>query len=366
MKVFSSRRVSDSCSDNRQSKTCPEPCRRIQNLKSAGICGIVVAFALCGAVAQAQQPKSVPRIGYLSRDIHPADSRAPSHINREGFREGLRPLGYVEEKNIIIEYRYAEGRLERLPALAEELVRLKVDIIVADSTLTARSARQVTTAIPIVFLSGSDPTLSGLAASLARPGGNVTGFTSMQGELRGKRLELLKEVVPKITRFALLEGSGGTAAKDKNIADAQVAAKALGVKLQVLEVNEQNPDFDGAFRVMAKERVGALVVGTGSILDLTLARRKILELAERNRMPAIYASVRYIEDGGLMYYGANVRDLARRGATYVDKILKGEKPADLPIERPMKFDFVISLKAAKQIGLTVPPNVLVRANRVIR
>lgn len=326
---------------------------------------LIVAVLVGGATAQAQQPNSVPRIGYLSRDLHPSDSRAPSHINREAFREGLQQLGYIEGKNVIIEYRYADGRLERLPALAEELVRLKVDILVADTTSTARAARKVTTTIPIVFLNGSDPTQSGLAVSLARPGGNVTGVTNLAGELRGKRLELLKEVVPKVTRFALLEGTGGVAIKF-DIPQAQEAAQALGVKLQVVKVNEQNPDFDGAFRVLVKERIGGLVVGTGSILDLTLNRRKILELAEHNRMPAIYASVRFIDDGGLMYYGANTRELARRGATYVDKILKGAKPADIPIERPMKFDFVISLKAAKQIGLTVPPNVLVRADNVIK
>ncbi len=331
----------------------------------------VFRVALCallltlGDPAQAQQPKSIPKIGYLSRDLHPSDSRAAAPRRLEAFQQGLLKLGYVEGKNIIIEYRYGEGRFERLPALAEELVRLKVEIIVADTTSTARAARKVATTIPIVFLNGSDPTQSGLAVSLARPGRNVTGVTNLAGEMRGKRLELLKEVVPKVTRFALLEGTGGVAIKG-DIPQAQEAAQALGVKLQVVEVNDQNPDFDGAFRAMVKERIGGLVVGTGSILGLTLPRRKIVELAEQNRFPTIYATENYIEDGGLIYYGANTLDLARRGATFVDKILKGAKPADLPIERPMKFDFVINLKAAKKIGLTVPPNVLVRANQVIR
>ena len=275
-------------------------------------------------------------------------------------------MGYVEGKNIIIEYRYADGRFERLPALAEELVRLKVEIIVADTTSTARAAQKSTSTLPIVSLTGGDPTRSGLAASLARPGGNVTGLTNITGELRGKRLELLKEVVPKVTRFALLEGSGGTATKDMNVADAQIAAKALGVKLQVLEVNEQNPDFDGAFRVVVKERLGGLITGAGAFLTLTVHRRKILNLVVQNRMPAIYGSEAFIDDGGLMWYGANNVDLYRRGAIFVDKILKGAKPADLPVERPMKFDFVINLKAAKQIGLTIPLNVLARADRVIR
>jgi putative ABC transport system substrate-binding protein len=317
-------------------------------------------------MAEAQQAKSVPRIGFLLRDLHPADSRAPSRHIVEGFREGLQSLGYVEGKNIFIEYRYADGRFERLPALTEELVRLKVEVIVADTTSTARAAQKATSTIPIVSLTGGDPTQSGLAASLARPGGNVTGLTNMTGELRGKRLELLKEAVPKVSRFALLEGSGGTANKDSNVADAQKAAQALGVKLQVVEVNEQNPDFDGAFRVIAKERLSALVTGAGAFVNMTVQRRKILELANQARMPAIYGSETYVEEGGLMYYGASSIDLYRRGAIFVDKILKGAKAADLPIERPMKFDFVINLKTAKQIGVTIDPNVLVRATRVIK
>jgi putative ABC transport system substrate-binding protein len=351
-------------SDNPKSKICSEPRRSIQNLKWVGIVAIVT-FATCGAVAQAQQPKSVPRIGYLSRDLHPSDSRAAAPRTLEAFRKGLGELGYIERKNIIVEYRYADERLERLPALAEELVGLKVEIIVADTTSTARAARKATSMIPIVFLSGSDPTQSGLAASLARPGGNVTGLTNLAGELRGKRLELLKEVVPKVTHFALLEGTGGVASRAE-IPTAQAAAQAQGVRLQLVEVTTENPDFDGAFRIMVKERIGGLINGTGAFIALPLNRRKILALVEKTRMPAIYATVAYMEEGGLMYYGANAPDLFRRGATIVDKILKGAKPADLPVERPTKFELIVNLKAAKQIGVTIPPNVLARADKVIK
>jgi putative ABC transport system substrate-binding protein len=314
---------------------------------------------------QAQQPKSIRRIGYLSRDLHPSDSRAAAPHTLEAFRKGLGELGYIEGKTIIIEYRYADERLERLPALAEELVRLKVEIIVADTTSTARAARKATSTIPIVFLSGSDPTQSGLAASLARPGGNVTGLTNLSGELRAKRLELLKEVVPKVTHFALLEGTGGVAS-NVNIPAAQAVAQAQGVGLQLVEVNVENPDFDSAFRIMVKERIGGLINGTGSFIALPLNRRKILALVEKTRMPAIHATVAYMDEGGLMYYGANTPDLFRRGATMVDKILKGAKTADLPVERPAKFELIINLKAAKQIGVTIPPNVLARADRVIK
>jgi putative ABC transport system substrate-binding protein len=315
--------------------------------------------------AEAQQTKGLHRVGYLSRELHPSDSRAPSPRNLDAFRQGLGELGYIEGKNIIIEYRYAEERLERLPALAEELVRLKVEIIVADSTFASRAARKVTSTTPIVFLGGSDPTQSGLAASLGRPGGNVTGLTNLSGELRGKRLELLKEVVPKVTRFALLEGTGGVASR-ANIPATQAVAAAQGLTLQVMEVNAENPDFDGAFRIMVKQRIGGLINGTGGFIGLALNRRKILALVEQTRMPAIYATTAYTNEGGLMYYGANDPDLFRRGATIVDKILKGAKPADLPVERPAKFEWVINLKATKQIGVTIPPNVLAQADKVIK
>ncbi len=330
-----------------------------------GIFAVVLAFAFGGAVAQAQQPKSIPRIGYLSRDLHPSDSRAPAPVNLEAFRQGLQKLGYIEGKNIIVEYRYLERRFERLPALAEELVRLKVEIIVAENFTTVRAVRKVTNTIPIVVTGGDDPVRSGFVASLARPGGNVTGLTNLGIELLGKRLELLKEVAPKVTRFAFLNESEGTGSKAM-FEDAQVAAKTLGVKFQLVEVKAQDPDIDGAFRVMVKERIGVLITSSSPRLNLSLHRKRILQLLEQARMPAIHPSAEWVDAGGLMYYGANIPDLYRRAAVHVDKILKGQKPADIPVEQPMKFDFVINLKAAKQIGLTIPPNVLVRADRVIK
>src|SRR5262245_32707334 len=330
------------------------------NVLSIALCSIL--SALCFA-AEAQQPTSVPRIGFLSRDLHPADSRAPSPRNLDAFRQGLRELGYIEGKNIVIEYRYSDGRNERMPALAEELIRLKVDIIVADSYVAARDAKKVSATIPIVTTSGADPIATGLAASLARPGGNVTGLTNLTPQLLGKRLELLKDVVPNVSRFAVLDTD--TSVAKPVFKEGEAAAQALGVKLQLVEVTTPNPDLEGAFRVMAKERVGALITGSGP-LGSSLYRERILVFVEKSRMPAIYPIEPWIDSGGLMYYGANIPDLYRRAAIYVDKILKGAKPADIPIEQPMKFDFGINLKAAKQIGLTIPPNVLARADRVIR
>jgi putative ABC transport system substrate-binding protein len=276
----------------------------------------------------------------------------------------LRDLGYIEGKNVIVEYRYADGRLERLPALAEELVRLNVEIIIADSFTTARAAKKVTTTIPIVVASG-DPFGSGLVASLAQPGGNVTGLSNYSVELLGKRLELLKEVVPKVSAFAFLNDTDSAGSKAMS-QDAQVAAKTLAVKFQLVEVKAANPDFNDAFRAMIKERIGAVITSPSPRLGLAVYRKTILELVEQNRMPAIHPSVPWIDDGGLMYYGANTPELFRRAAIYVDKILKGAKPADLPVEQPTKFELIINLKAAKQIGITIPPSVLARADRVIK
>jgi len=336
-------------------------------MNKAGWSSILVATLVLvfGVAAEAQQPGKVPRIGFLSRDLHPADSRAAAPRNLQAFREGLRELGYIEDKNIIVEYRYADQRLERLTALAEDLIRLKVELIVADTTLTARAASKVTSTIPIVIVSGSDPIRSGLVASLARPGGNVTGLTNLIVEMLGKRVELLKEVVPKVSRFAFLDDDD---VRDVNTAElkyAQESAKGLGAKLERIEVKASDPDFNGAFRLISKERIGGLIASSGP-LGATLNRRKILDLVEKIRIPAIYASFAWIEDGGLMYYGTHTPDNYRRAATYVDKILKGAKPADLPVEQPKKFEFVINLKAAKQISLTIPPNVLARADKVIR
>ena len=254
----------------------------------------------------------------------------------EAFRQGLRELGYIEGKNLIIEYRYADGRPERLPALAEELVRLKVDIIVTDTAAPARAARKATSTIPIVMVSAGNPIQAGLVASLARPGGNVTGLTGLISELHGKRVELLKEVVPKVTRFAFLDDDDRV--EQSPFKYAQEAAQALGVKLQRIEIKTSDPDLDGAFRMIAKERIGA-VMTTASFLSTTLHRKRILDLLEQARIPAIHPNTVWMDDGGLMYYGANSPDLYRRAAIFVDKILKGAKPADLPVEQPRKFEF---------------------------
>ena len=325
------------------------------------LCAILLT--LCSSAGAQQTAGKIPRIGFLSRDLHPSDSRAAETSRLEFFRQGLRELGYIEGKNIIIEYRYADGRPERLPALAEELVRLKVDIIVTDTAASARAARKATSTISIVMVSAGNPIQAGLVASLARPGGNVTGLTGLVSELHGKRVELLKEVVPKVTRFAFLDDDDRV--EQSPFKYAQEAAQALAVKLDRIELKSANPDFDGAFRMMAKERVGA-VMTTAGFLGTTLHRKKILELIEQARIPAIHPNTPWVDDGGLMYYGVNSPDLYRRAAIFVDKILKGAKPADLPVEQPTKFEFVINLKAAKQIGLTIPPNVLVRADKVIK
>ena len=309
--------------------------------------------------AEAQQPAGkVPRIGYLA-----TASGATELPYIEAFRLGLRELGYVEGKNINIEYRYAEGKFERLPELAEELIRLKVEILVVPSATAAQAAKKSNVTIPIVMTRAGDPFSRGLVASLARPGGNVTGLYQYSPELLGKRLELLKEVVPKVSRFAFLNGTDASAAKSR-FEETQVAAKALGVKFQYVEVKTQNPDIEGAFRVIVNERIGAVVTEATPLFSAH--RKKILELVEQNHIPAMHSEQEWANAGGLMSYGSNRVDLSRRAATYVDKILKGAKPAELPVEQPMKFELVINLKAAKQIGLTIPPNVLARADKVIR
>jgi putative ABC transport system substrate-binding protein len=313
------------------------------------------------SVAQAQQTKKVPRIGFLTFNSASDTLTAFRHY---AFRQGLRDLGYFEGKNIDIEYRYGEGRFERLPELAGELVRLKVDILVVSSSIVARAAKKTTSTIPIVIASGGDPIQSGLVASLARPGGNVTGLYQFSPELFGKRLDLLKEVVPKVSRFAFLNGADGTAARSEFEKHGKVAAKALGVQIQLVEVKAPNPDIEGAFRAIVKERIGALI--TSSSPTTTFHRKKILQLVEQNRIPAMHPEQEWANAGGLMSYGTNLLDLYRRAATYVDKILKGAKPADLPVEQPMKFEFVINLKTAKALNLTIPQSVLFRADRVIK
>jgi ABC-type uncharacterized transport system substrate-binding protein len=312
-------------------------------------------LALCFP-AEAQQPTKIPRIGYLT-----ADSRsAHADVRAEAFREGLRELGYVEGRNIVIEWRNAEGKLDRLPALAAELVRLKVDVIVTGGPTATRPVKEATSTIPVVMTQDSDPVGNGFVASLARPGGNITGLSNLAQEISGKRLELLKEIVPKLSRVAVL-GVSTNPGNSQSLRETELAAGALGVQIQYLDIRDSK-DIDAALRTASKGRADAVLVLNfpGNI------SRGIPDLAVKNRLPAIYYNSTIVDGGGLMSYGASINDLDRRAATYVDKILKGTKPADLPVEQPKKFEFIINLKAAKQIGLTIPPNVLARADRVIK
>jgi len=308
------------------------------------------------SLAEAQQAKYIPRIGFLT----PASPSAVS-ARTEAFRQRLREIGYVEGKNIVIEYRYAEGKFDRLPSLAAELVRLKVNVIVTGGSASTRAGKEATVTIPIVMTQDPDPVGNGFVASLARPGGNITGLSNLVSDLSGKRLELLKEIVPKLSRVAVL-GFSTEPGNPQALREAELAAGAFGVKLQYLDVQSRN-DIETAFRAAGKGRAEAVLVLAGSVFNSH--RIQIAELAVKSRLPAIYINPTYVEDGGLMSYGASITDLYRRAATYVDKILKGAKPADLPVEQPMKFELIINLKTAKQIGLTIPPNVLARADKVI-
>jgi ABC-type uncharacterized transport system substrate-binding protein len=308
--------------------------------------------------AQAQQPKKVPRIGYL---IAPSLSANAARV--EAFQQGLRELGYVEGKNIVIEWRSAEGKLDRLPALAAELVRLKVDVIVTGGQGSTRPANEATSTIPIVMAQDPDPIGNGFVASLARPGGNITGLSTLNPEISGKQLELLKEIIPKLSRVAVL-GTSTRPGNAQNLKETELASEALGVKIQYLDVLGPK-DIETAFRVASKARADAVLVLSSAVIS-SQRTQVLVDLAVKSRLPATYTRPEYVEDGGLMTYGPSINDLFRRAATYVDKILKGAKPADLPVEQPTKFEFVINLKAAKQIGLTIPPNVLVRADKVIR
>jgi putative ABC transport system substrate-binding protein len=317
----------------------------------------IIAILGCGVIVEAQQPTKIPRIGYLSVNSPSSDS-----ARNEAFRQGLRELGYVEGKNIVIEYRYADGRNEQLPELAADLVRLKVDVIVADSTLAARPAKAATQTIPIVTLTG-DPVGTGLVASLARPGGNVTGVTNLSPDLSTKRLELLKESVPGVVRIAVLWDPEGPVPL-LAFKETRETAHGLGLQIQSLEVRGPKPDIEGAFKNAIKGRAGALLTISNPLINAH--REQIVERAGKNRLPAIYADRRFVDTGGLMSYGVDNGALYNRLAYFVDRILKGAKPADLPVEQPKKFELVINLKAAKQIGLTIPPNVLARADKVIK
>jgi putative tryptophan/tyrosine transport system substrate-binding protein len=328
-------------------------------MKKATALSILIAIVVLafGLIAEAQQPKKVPRIGYLSGS--PPFSIAE---HNEAFRQGLRELGYMEGKNIVIEWRSAEGKRDRLPALATELVHLKVDVIVTAGPLVTRAAKEATVTIPIVMAQDPDPVGNGFVASLARPGGNITGLSRIAPELSGKQMELLKEIVPMLSRVAVF-GTSTRPGDALTLREVELAAGAFGVKLQYLDILSPK-DIVTAFQAAVRERAdGALWFVTGSIGNPH--RKKIADLAVSSRLPVIYFQAD-VEAGGLMSYGVNVVDLHRRAATYVDKILKGRKPADLPVEQPTKFEFIVNLKTAKEMGLTIPPTVLFQADKIIK
>ena len=322
----------------------------------------VLALLALGAApltTRAQQPAKITRIGYLASNL------AANSQLLEAFRQGMRDLGYVEGLNVMIEYRDAEGRLEPLPALAAELVALKMDVIVASSTAGALAAKQATKAIPIVFATVPDPVTSGLVTSLARPGGNVTGLSNLNADLVGKCLEHLTQAVPGVSRVAVLwqPGAFGERTEKDMLKAAEVAARALGVRLQFVEARG-SADIDRAFSELTRARAEALnVLISGVFLG---ERRRLVDLAAKNRLPAVYTFRELVDAGGLMSYGPNLADLFRRAATYVDKILKGAKPGDLPVEQPTKLELVINLKTAKALGLTISPSLLSRADEVIQ
>jgi ABC-type uncharacterized transport system substrate-binding protein len=320
-----------------------------------GLTLYAVLFALCGSV-DAQQQAKVPRIGWLG-------GRTPGPgTGSESFRRALGEIGYVEGRNILIEYRYAGDRFDRLPALADELVRQKVDVIIAPTIGEVLAAKKATSVIPIVFYNVPDPVAAGLVESLSRPGGHITGFTIIQTVLAGKRLELLKETAPKISRVALL-WNPQDAASAQQWRESHVPARALPLQLHSIEVSSGDR-YEDAFKEVNKKRSGALAVTQNA---LALSHQKLIaDLAAKNHLPAIYPRSDFVVNGGLIGYGADREEPYRRAAVFVDKILKGAKPADLPVEQPTKFEFVVNLKAAKQIGLTIPPNVLARADKVIR
>jgi len=314
---------------------------------------LLLAIAAAGPPSDAQQATRIPKIGYLA---------AAGHLIAV-FGEGLRELGYIDRKTVLLEVRLAEGAGERLPELARELVALKPDVIVATSDLAIASVRRETQTIPIVMVFSSDPAGAGFVASLARPGGNVTGLSTLSSEISGKKLELLREVIPGLSRVALLwnPDSRGNLLDYK---ETEAAARSLHIELQSVELF-RGEDLDRAFSAVTKGRAQALIVPTGN--PITVARRdQVASFARRSRLPSIYGAREYVDDGGLMSYGPGAADLFRRAATYVDKILKGAKPADLPVEQPTKFELVINLKTAKALGLTIPPSLLRRADHVIQ
>jgi putative tryptophan/tyrosine transport system substrate-binding protein len=324
---------------------------------SLALCAML--FVLC-SFADAQQSGRIPRIGYIESTGSPGNP-GPSV---EAFRQGLRDLGYIEGKNIQIEYRFLEGKRDRIPSVVAELVQLKVDVLIPEAPPVVRAAKQATKTIPIVIVTSQDPVAAGYVASLARPGGNITGVTRLTRDLSGKRLELLKEVVPRMSRIGLLSVTGPDV-RGNALREYEAAARALKIPFQPLEVGVVvNPDLDGAFRTAAKGRVNAFVTSRNFVL--VPYRKKIADLAIKNRLPSMYELKSYVEAGGLMSYTADDDESFRRAAAYVDKILKGANPAELPIEQPTKFEFAINLKTAKALNLTIPQSVLFRADKVIK
>jgi putative tryptophan/tyrosine transport system substrate-binding protein len=318
------------------------------------VCALLLALSF---PVEAQQRNNVARIGFL---IGTSPSTISDRI--EAFRQGLRELGYVEGKNIAIEYRYSEGKLDRLRELAAELVRLNVDVIVTSGPTPNRAAKEATVTIPIVMGYDTDPVGNGFVASLARPGGNITGLSTLAPEISGKQVELLKEIVPRLSRLAVL-GTSTSPGTAQALKETELAAAAVGARLQYLDIRGPN-EIETAFQEARKGRADAVLVLTSAVF--VLHRSQLADLAIKSRLPMIYDRREFVDDGGFMSYGTSFADLSRRAATFVDKILKGAKPADLPVEQPKKFEFIINLKAAKQIGLTIPPNLLARADRVIR
>jgi len=322
------------------------------------VCLLLTGFLLAASLAQAQQADKIPRIGFLVAGSPSADA---AWI--EAFQQGLRELGYVEGQSIVIEYRYAKGKTDRFPDLVTELEQLKVDVIVAGGATATRAAKKVATLVPLVMANVTDPVAVGLVASLARPGGNITGISNLAPELGGKRLDLLKEIVPQLARVAVL-GDPSSPSHAPGWRETESAARSLGIQVQSLEVRAPNPDFAGAFSAISGYRADALLTLSQPLIRVY--RQQIVDFTAKRRMPAIFHTREFMEAGGLMSYAPDVPAMFRRAAYFVDKILKGAKPADLPVEQPTKFEFIINLKTAKQIGLRIPPNVLTRADRVIR
>ncbi|HEY8186979.1 MAG TPA: ABC transporter substrate-binding protein [Pyrinomonadaceae bacterium] len=318
---------------------------------------LTVFFVASGSLAEAQQPAKIPRIGYVS-GTGDASNQGP-YV--DALRQGLRDLGYIEGKNLVIDYRGAEGKLDRIPSLVNDLVQLNVDVLVVPIPSAIHAAKHATKTIPIVMVTGLDPVADGLVHTFAHPGGNITGLATLSAQLSGKRLELLKEVVPRLSRVGVLRDVDERSGVFKEY---EAAANALKIQIQLLEVRGLNPDLEGAFQTAVKGRAGALITVTNA--NLFLQQKRIANLAIKNRLPSLYQGSSWVESGGLMSYSTDDLAIYRRAAVYVDKILKGAKPADLPVEQPTKFEFVINLKTAKALNLTIPQSVLFRADKVIK